>query len=228
MTPLVHYHDMESRDCLARAPLFEGIEPALLDRLARASRRVSLERGGVLFLEGDPGSELYVVAEGAVRLYKLSGAGQETTVRIVEPPEIFGEAVFFQEGTYPVSAVAVRYSALYAISRSTFRTLLADEPFRDEFIASLVMKLRYLSGRLHDLTAYDVEERFFRFVRAQCGGALRCSIDLPKKEIAAAIGTTPETLSRLILRLRERGDIEWKGKDLRLREGLWKDLGADD
>jgi CRP/FNR family transcriptional regulator len=218
---------MNARERLARAPLFEGIEPDVLDRLAVACRRVNLDRGEHLFHEGDPGNELYVVDEGTVRLYKLSEAGQETTVRIVEPPEIFGEAVFFQAKTYPVSAVAVKYSALYAISRATFRTLLADESFRDGFIASLVMKLRYLSGRLHELTAYDVEERFFRFVRGHCGDALRCSIDLPKKEIAAAIGTTPETLSRLILRLRERGDIEWKGKVLRLRDGLWEDLGID-
>lgn len=218
---------MEPRDCIARSPLFEGIDPALLDRLAGASRRTDLERGEHLFHEGEPGSELYIVGEGAVRLYKLSEAGQETTVQIVKPPGIFGEAVFFQEKTYPVSAVAVKYSALYAISRGAFRALLADERFRDEFITSLVVKLRYLSGRLHDLTAYDVEERFFRFVRSQCGPARRCSIDLPKKEIAAAIGATPETLSRLILRLRERGDIEWKGTELLLRDGLWKDLDLE-
>jgi CRP/FNR family transcriptional regulator, dissimilatory nitrate respiration regulator len=218
---------MDARDRLSRATLFEGIEPDVLDRLAGACRRVGLEKGGHLFHEGDQGNELYVVDEGAVRLYKLSEAGQETTVRIVEPPEIFGEAVFFQAKTYPVSAVAVKYSAIYAISRATFRSLLSDESFRDGFIASLVMKLRYLSGRLQELTAYDVEERFFRFVREQCGEGLRCSIDLPKKEIAAAIGTTPETLSRLILRLRERGDIDWKGKVLRLRKGLWDDLGID-
>lgn len=219
---------MELLECLSRTPLFDGTGPAVLDRLAGASRRIDLARGETLFLEGDAGNDLYVVAAGAVRLYKLSEAGQETTVRIVEQPEIFGEAVFFHEGTYPVNAVAIKYSTLYSIPRSAFRELLADESFRDGFIASLVSKLRYLSGRLHDLTAYDVEERFFRFVRAQCGNALRCEIDLPKKEIAAAIGTTPETLSRLILRLRERGDIEWKGKRLRLREGIWEELGAND
>lgn len=219
---------MDTRECLARSPLFQGLGAAALERLAAASRLVNLARGEHLFLEGERGDDLYVVAEGGVRLYKLSGAGQETTVRIVEPPEIFGEAVLFWRRTYPVGAVAVKYSSLHAIPRAALRALLAEESFRDEFIASLVEKLRYLSGRIHELTVFDVEERFFRFVRAQCGAAGVCAIDLPKKEIAAAIGATPETLSRLILRLRERGDIEWKGTTLRFREGLWDELGLDE
>lgn len=218
---------MDTREYLARTPLFRGLGPAALELLAAQSRRVGLARGEHLFREGQPGSELYTVAKGAVRLYKLSAAGQETTVRIVEAPEIFGEAVFYRHLTYPVGAVAIKYSTLLAIPRAALRALLAEESFRDEFIASLVEKLRYLSGRVHELTACDVEERFLRFVRAQCGAAEVCSLDLPKKEIASAIGATPETLSRLILRLRERGDIEWKGNTLRVRKGLWDELSLD-
>jgi CRP-like cAMP-binding protein len=54
-----------------------------------------------------------------------------------------------------------------------------------------------------------------------------CTVRIPKKEIAAAIGTVPETLSRLILRLRDRGDLEWKGSTIMLREGFWEEQEID-
>ena len=87
--------------------------------------------------------------------------------------------------------------------------------------------MRYLSRRIHYLTAYDVEQRFLRFLHDQCGPAERCTLQIPKKDIAAAIGTVPETLSRLILKLRERGDIEWKGSTITVRAGLWDEKEID-
>jgi CRP/FNR family transcriptional regulator len=214
---------MDVTGTLMKTALFRGIGEELLERLSDGSRRLEIARGEHLFLEGDEGRDLFVLEEGGVRLYKLAEDGQETTVKLVDPFEAFAEVAFFDDGRYPVSAVAIKYSVVLAISGSTFETMLGDRGFRREFISTIIGRLRYLSQRIHYLTAYDVEQRFFRFLREQCGPVERCTIEIPKKEIAAAIGTIPETLSRLILRLRERGDIEWKGSTITLREGFWKD-----
>ena len=112
---------------------------------------------------------------------------------------------------------------VYVGNLETFEALLEDRGFRREFISTIIGRLRYLTQRIHYLTAYDVEQRFFRFLYEQYGPVEKCSVEIPKKEIAAAIGTIPETLARLILRLRERGDIEWKGSTITLRKGFWED-----
>jgi len=216
---------MNATDTLMKTALFRDLGGESLRRLSEGSRRFEVARGEHLFLEGDGGRDLFVLAEGGIRLYKLAEDGQETTVKLVEPFETFAEVAFFDDGRYPVSAIATKYSVVLAISGPAFQALLEDRSFRGEFISALVGKLRYLSQRIHYLTAYDVEQRFFRFLYEQCGAAGTCTLEIPKKEIAAAIGTVPETLSRLILRLRERGDIEWKGSRISVREGLWEEQG---
>jgi len=216
---------MDAKDTFMRTALFRDLGVESLARLAEGSRRLEVARGEHLFLEGDEGRDIFVLAEGGIRLYKLAEDGQETTVKLVEPFEAFAEIAFFDDGRYPVSAVATKYSVVQAVSGTAFQALLGDRVFRGEFISTLIGRIRYLSQRIHYLTAYDVEQRFFRFLYEQCGASDTCTLEIPKKEIAAAIGTVPETLSRLILRLRERGDIEWKGSRIRVRDGLWEEQG---
>ena len=216
---------MEVSGILMKTPLFRGLGEELLERLSEGSRRIELARGEHLFFEGDAGSDLFVLEEGGIRLYKLAEDGQETTVKLVNPLEAFAEVAFFDKGQYPVSAIATKYSVAWSISGSTFQEMLEDRAFRGEFISTIIQRLRYLSQRIHYLTAYDVEQRFFRFLYEQCGAVEKCTVEMPKKEIAAAIGTVPETLSRLILRLRDRGDISWKSSVITVRQGLWEEFG---
>lgn len=216
---------MNTIETLMKTALFRDLAEESLARLSEGSRRLEIARGEHLFFEGDEGRDLFVLAEGGVRLYKLSADGQETTVKLVNPFEAFAEFALFGGGGYPVSAIAVKYSVVHAFPGSTFQALLEDRAFRREFISTLIGRLRYLSQRIHYITAYDVEQRFFRFLYEQCGPVEKCKVEMPKKEIAATIGTIPETLSRLILRLRDRGDIEWKGSTITLREGFWREQG---
>ncbi len=210
---------------LMKTALFRDLGEQLLSKLSEGGRRIEIARGEHLFFEGDEGSSLFVLEEGGIRLYKLAEDGQETTVKLVSPFEAFAEVAFFDKGRYPVSAIATKYSVAWAISGSNFQALLEDRAFRREFISTIIGRLRYLSQRIHYLTAYDVEQRFFRFLYEQCGAEETFTVEIPKKEIAAAIGTVPETLSRLILRLRDRGDIVWKGSVITVRRGLWEEQG---
>jgi CRP/FNR family transcriptional regulator len=210
---------------LVKTALFRDLGEELLAKISEGSRRLEIARGEHLFFEGDEGSALFVLEEGSVRLYKLAEDGQETTVRLIDPFEAFAEVAFFDEGRYPVSAIATKYSVAWAISGTTFQAIMEDRAFRHEFISTIIGRLRYLSQRIHYLTAYDVEQRFFRFLYEQCGAVDTCTVEIPKKEIAAAIGTVPETLSRLILRLRDKGDIVWKGSAITVRKGLWEEHG---
>ena len=66
------------------------------------------------------------------------------------------------------------------------------------------------------MTSQDVEERFFLFLREQYGDAREIDVAISKKEFAAAIGTTPETFSRLIRRLTKERKLSWRGKNLTL------------
>ena len=111
---------------------------------------------------------------------------------------------------------AVANAEVLVFPREGIHRLLAEEDFRSDFIAMLLAKQRYLTERIQELTTKDVEERFFAFLRNQYGEQELIKTPLSKKDIAAAIGTTPESLSRLIQRLTDEGIIDWQGKEIRI------------
>ena len=129
----------------------------------------------------------------------------------------------FERDIYPVTALALRNSAVYEIPKRDFLRLLDEEQFRNDFIGMLTRRLRYLTDRILCLTACDVEERFAGFLREQYGIRERYALGIAKKDLAAAIGTVPETLSRLFLRLKKQGRIAWRGKELRVSPRFWQD-----
>jgi CRP-like cAMP-binding protein len=78
----------------------------------------------------------------------------------------------------------------------------------------LMRKQRYLAERIVQQQAHDVESRLLWFLKEQFGTQKTVTLSISKKDIAGAIGTTPETLSRLILKLKKRKLLTWTGRTL--------------
>jgi len=210
---------------LGQAELFHGLLEAQRLALAAVSVEREVSRKQYLFHEGQRADAIYVLFSGSMQLVKSDGAGREVVIRTVKPGEIFAEAVLFERDNYPVSAVALKKSTLIRIGRADFFRLMDDRDFRDSFLASLMGRLRYLTSLVFRISAHDVETRFCLFLAEQYGRKDEYLLQISKKDVAAAIGVTPETLSRLVLKMKRRG-MTWKGKTVRLRKGFWKKFGG--
>ncbi|MBN1496196.1 MAG: Crp/Fnr family transcriptional regulator [Spirochaetes bacterium] len=213
---------MKIERVLKKSELFSGLSDTAEKKLEAAGRIVKAPQGMMIFLEGEKGSLFYLLMEGSVRLFKSAPDGREITLKLMSPGEIFGEVILFEQDRYPASATAVSDSSLFAIDRASFNTLLDGQDFRTEFISIIMKKQRYLVERILYLTALDVEERFFRFLLEHYGRKEAYEIPISKKDLASAIGTIPETLSRLIQRLSKRNIIRWEGSRLELADGFWE------
>jgi CRP/FNR family transcriptional regulator, dissimilatory nitrate respiration regulator len=165
---------------------------------------------------------MFLMAQGAVQLFKTSPEGKEVVIKLVRSGELFGETVLFGADAYPVSACALTPVEVFLLPRRQFDCLLEEEGFRREFIGMLLAKQRYLADQIFRLSALDVEQRFFHFLREQYGKREKYLIDVTKRDVAAAIDALPETLSRLLLKLREEGVVQWDGEQLRVRKGFWE------
>jgi len=168
-----------------------------------------LPKGGILFLEGDEGQALFLCQSGDIRLYKTAPDGRETDIKLIQSGELFGEVILFRENCYPVSARALTTSSLFVLPRLKFMDLLSQESFRNDFISMLLEKQRYLAERIIYLSCHDVDERLLRFLEEQSRRGNNNLAGLSKKDIAAIIGTTPESLSRTIRRLEENNRLRW-------------------
>lgn len=197
---------------------FSGVSDSAKEQLADICIPKKVEKKQVLFQEGEQGNAFYLVGGGSIGLYKGMGEGKDVVIKIAGRGDVFAEVIIFEQDTYPVTAVALQPSQLFIVPKIQFICLLADERFRNDFIRLLMRKQRYLAERIKYLTMHDVEERFFLFIEKNydISGDIRLSI--PKKDIAAAIGTTPETYSRLITRLQREGKLRIIGKTIRFLE----------
>jgi CRP-like cAMP-binding protein len=212
---------MNITELLQQSDFFRSISPSARKAVAEICIPKVLQKREMLFLEGEKGHAMFLMAQGAVQLFKTSPEGKEVVIKLVRAGEIFGEAVLFERDVFPVSACALTPAEVFLLPRRQFDCLLEEEGFRRDFIAMLLAKQRYLADQIFRLSALDVQQRFFHFLREQYGEREEYRIDVTKREVAAAIDALPETLSRLLLKLREEGVVQWEGEELHVRKGFW-------
>lgn len=200
-------------------PFFKELKTSSRAGLAAICCLRELPKKEILFHEGEAGRAFYLLIRGRVQLSKTSAEGRETVIRVIKPGEVFAEVILFERDTYPVTATALQDSEVMLLPRDGIRGLLAEESFRRDFIVMLLHKQRYLTEQIQRLTAMDLEARLFLFLREQYGDREEIQMTLSKKDVAAAIGATPEALSRLILRLKKNKRLSWVGRTVRLARG---------
>jgi CRP-like cAMP-binding protein len=212
---------MDITELLQQSDFFKSISAPARRAVAAICIPKVLRKREMLFMEGDKGHSMFLMAQGAVQLFKASAEGKEVVIKLVRAGEIFGEAILFEREVYPVSACALTPAEVFLLPRRQFDCLLEEEGFRRDFIGMLLAKQRYLADQIFRLSALDVEQRFFHFLREQYGEREEYLIDVTKRDVAAAIDALPETLSRLLLKLRDEGTVQWDGEELHLRTGFW-------
>ena len=199
---------------LAESNFFKELSRESVKALAAICSVKELKKRQFLFRESDPGRAIFLLRRGAIQLHKTAPDGSEVVIKIVQPSEVFAEVVLFERENYPVTAVALADSEVIVFPRADVHHLLNTEGFRNDFIAMLMRKQRYLAERIVQQQAHDVESRLLWFLKEQFGTQKTVTLSISKKDIAGAIGTTPETLSRLLLKLKTRKLLTWTGRTL--------------
>lgn len=206
---------------LREIELFDNFPPKTLKAIAAICQKKRIDKKEILFTEGDPGRAVYYCIKGYIQLYKSDEQGRKSVIKVIQGGELFGEVILFERDHYPVTAMALGQSDLIVIPRSEFYHLLNDIQFRNQFIGVLIKKQRYLVEKIRSLTAIDIEERIYHFLKEHFGADLEVKPQLSKKDVAAAIGTVPETLSRVLLRLKAEGKLIWDYDRIRINPA-WK------
>jgi len=162
-------HAMDVVTLLEQSEFFRAVSASSRRAVASICIPKVLHRREVLFVEGEKGHAMFLVAQGTIQLFKSSEKGREVIIKLVKPGELFGEVVLYEEDRFPVSASALTPAHVFLLPRKQFDCLLEEEGFRRDFIAMLLSKQRYLTEQIFRLSALDVEERFFHFLRDHYG-----------------------------------------------------------
>jgi CRP-like cAMP-binding protein len=197
--------------------LFSDFDAEQFVRAQQATQILALTEGDHLFHHGESAHYFYLLSTGQIQLYRLSPAGEEKVIEIVQPGQTFAEAVMFlQAGRYPVSAKAVRDCALFRIDMKSFRGLLQESN------ESCLRLLGHMSMRLHraiqdidELTLQNATMRVVHFLllSAPEDKSRRYTVawDTPKQILASRLSVRPETFSRILQNLTKRNLIRVEG-----------------
>jgi CRP-like cAMP-binding protein len=215
--------EMDIYRVLDQARFFEGISRESKEALAKLCLPFERPRQAELFHEGAPGEAMFLLVRGRISLIKQAPDGREIVIKVVKPGEVFAEVILFEKKSYPVTALALTGVLTFKLLRRDLLYLLRQEDFRNDFIAMLLRKQRYLTERIRQLMSHDVEERLRGFLREQYGEHDRIVVEINKKQLAAAISATPETLSRLLLQLKRRNDLTWKEGIITAAPSFWRE-----
>src|SRR2546423_958611 len=118
----------EEAQSLARVPLFKRLEPHELEHLAEEIDQVNYKAGEVIFNEHDRGDALYVVEEGAVRIWVVDEDVKEVTLAKLKLGDFFGELAVLDRGERSTNAAAITDVHLHRLSSDDFQKFLMEHP----------------------------------------------------------------------------------------------------
>jgi CRP-like cAMP-binding protein len=200
-------------DLLRRVSYFAGLPDALLAELAAMAGERRYARGQVIFLEGEPCAGLHIVAEGTVRIYKISPQGREQVLEQLGPGRTFNDVAVLDGGPNPASAMAATDVLLGVVSRAGIRRLAQAHPeLAWALIESIAARARHLVAMVEDLSLRSVKARLAKLLLAQArqlAGQTQIDRDqmVTQAEMAARLGTVREMIGRALRELADDGLI---------------------
>lgn len=207
-------HNDRDLQLLRKMSLFKGLDDEAFGRLLCHAKVQKVARNEVIFVEGEPAAQLFLVLSGWIKLWRQSEDGHESVIGVFAEGESFAEAAIFDQKGYPVSAVAADDSRLLAISAtSVLREFRKNPDYAINVVADLSRHMRLLVRQIEQLSISSSTERLARFLVKLCPkDAEEAVVRFPveKSLIAGRLGMQPETLSRGLAKLRKIG-VDTKG-----------------
>jgi CRP/FNR family transcriptional regulator len=191
---------------IQQAEIFSSIPPERLAELRSQLSARKVRAGEYLYFDTQPAEHLWIVRVGVVRTIKASIAGRITTLEQLGAGEIFGMAAVMGNATYNESAQAVIESEVWRARRSLLAEVLADQPtFAAAILALVARRLQGAHDRLCSFAHDSVPARIARAVLEQDHGE---RIEVTRRAIAEAAGTTVETAIRVLRGFQRSGWVD--------------------
>ena len=200
--------------------LFSTMDDEQLLQIITRVNRVTLDAGSILFHQGDHADHFYLLKEGQIQLFLESREGQAKVIDVINPGQLFAEAVcFFEKQIYPVNAQAIQDSVLLSINLNIFRDILrnsVDACFHlmDAMCKRLHVQLTEIDNlTLHNAT-YRLAYHLLKSVPDDAPSNTHITLHYPKSVLASRLSIKPETLSRILAQLKQKSIIDVRGNEI--------------
>lgn len=181
----------------------------MFNRVAETAQARAYPKGRMIFQRGDQADYFYVVLDGWVKVFRETPDGDEALLNIFSRGDTIAEAAAFMGAGYPASAEVVDDCRLVALESKRVISMIKEEPdVALNMLASMSRHLHFLIHEIEGLKTRTASQRLIGFLLRRCPNETGpCVFELPydKNLIATRLGIQPQSLSRLLGRLREFG-----------------------
>ncbi len=198
-------------EALAKIPHFGSLPEQVREAIADAAVPHEFAAGQVIYLEGEPGSTVYLLETGWVRAVRTSPEGREQALLFLRPGELFGDIAVLTDQSYPGTVVALEDVRAWAIDGPVFLELLGRYPELSlAVIRRLAERVAYFIGLVEDLSLRTVEARLAATLLRHAE-AHQDELVVPRREwttfdeMARRLGTVRDVLSRALHTLEQEG-----------------------
>jgi CRP/FNR family cyclic AMP-dependent transcriptional regulator len=219
---------------LQGSPLFRGLPPATLERMAALATQRGYRRGEIVFSAGDAGDVLFGVVSGRIRISTGNADGREVFLNIMVPGDTFGEIALLDGGTRTATATAIEAAELVSIRRDAIFELLGREPKAAlELLRLCGERLRWTSGLLQDAVFLDAPARLAK--RLLSLGELHGEdfdggrvVRISQEELASFLGVSRQAVNEQLQDWKAKGWVTLGRGTVTVRDAAaLRDVSAD-
>ncbi|MHB1125960.1 MAG: Crp/Fnr family transcriptional regulator [Bacillota bacterium] len=204
-------------DYLKRITIFNELADEEMEKVASIVLTRRYKKGMIIFMEGEPGDGLYFVKAGRVKVAKILEDGREKTLHYLQEGDIFAEVLLFDpEGEFPATAEAVEDSVIGIVRNQEIENLLQSNPqITLKILHYMSRRLRQAQQHVRDLAFKDTYGRLAvtllrlaqEYGQPGAEGTV-INISLSQQELANLIGSSRETVARILGDFRKEGSLK--------------------
>jgi len=203
-------------DFLLKIPLFSELSADQQSCLAQVIFERQYRKNQIVFGEGDPGEALFFLKQGKVKLTKTTADGREQILAFRGPGDVFAEVVLFDGGPYPATAEVIDDAQIGIIHNQDIeRIILEHADIAVSLLRIMSKRLRQAQVSLKDIALKDVYGRLASTLLklagehgVQANGRITIGLNLTHQDLANLIGTSRESVNRVISEWRKEGVVE--------------------
>lgn len=215
-------------DCARSAErTFCNMSPVTMEELNAIKFTGVYPKGSVLFVEGEQPRGIFILCSGKAKLTTSSSEGKTLIVKIAEPGEVLGASAAILDRPYEVCAETIEPAQVNFIKREDFLRFLSGHTEACLHVAQqLSEKYQAAQREIRSLgLAQTTSEKLAKLLLDWCRSSgdetakgVRLKVLLTHEEIAQMVGTTRETVTRLLSDFKRRRIIEVKGSTILVLE----------
>lgn len=213
-------------ELLKKVPLFENVDDAELTRISQMLVEKGFSKDATIVAKDEPGDAMYIIARGRVKVVMPGDGGREVILNILKAGDFFGEMALLEASQRSADVISAEDTRVLVLKREVFVEHVLQSPkIALNIMAELSRRLRRADELISDLALLDVGARIARII-AELGE--RDGVETEEglvvrerptqQDIASMIGTSRETVSRMLSDWQRAGLIEMRGRELVLKQ----------